>query len=77
MSILAGFKDVKPGVSYGGVMIKYIAMDTNKRFHLMPFNSWSEPARCVAVLAANTTITTETTSKERADILWLWENVVA
>jgi len=76
MTILAGFKHVKPGVSYNGQMVKYIAVDTKKKLHLMPFASdMLDAVPEIAVLDGEATLTPNMSARKRADVFWLWESL--
>lgn len=78
MAILAGFKNVKTGVSYNGVMVDYILVDTKRRFHLMPFTkSILDTPRPIAVIDSTIEFTPNITAEDRANIFWLWESLEA
>lgn len=72
MAILAGFRDVKPGVTYAGIAIAYICIDTKKRFHLM---SAIEKDTEVAVFEGHTALTLDMSAEDRAELFWLWESL--
>ena len=77
MAILSGFKSVKKGVSYNGEMVDYIAVDTKKRFHLMPFrqNGILDTPSAIAVIDSTIDLTPNTPATDRANIFWLWESL--
>jgi len=76
MAILAGFIDVKPGTTYQGVAVKYVAVDTKKRYHLMPFGTGSlDTPKAVAVISGDSTVRPEMTDQEKADAYWLWDAI--
>lgn len=72
MAILAGFRDVKPGVTYAGVAIGYICVDTKNRFHLM---SAIERDTEVAVFENHKALTPDMAAEDRAELFWLWESL--
>lgn len=71
MAILARFRQVVAGSTYKGKLVSHIAVDTKKRFHLMPADNSNN---AIAVLAADTG--TAHPSKNNMDTFWLWDHLV-